>query len=107
MGKPKSDFVLKVIQTLQHNNLEITKEKDYKPKEYNCLIKINSQLGPIYFLTQAKDKKTISETDLKKLLSNAQSIPLPAFMIYTGKLSKKAEEYTEKYPSILKIKRIN
>jgi len=103
--KSKSDFVLKVIHIL-NSNYKIIEEKSYKAKEYNCIIQISSNLGPINFLTQAKDKKTISETDLKKLLSNSQSIPLPALMLHTGKLSKKAEQYSEKYSSILKIKRI-
>lgn len=103
--KPKSEFVLKIIQILD-SNYKIIEEKDYKPKEYNCIIQIQSNLGPINFLTQAKDKKTISETDLKKLLSNAQKIPIPALIIYTGKLGKKAQEFAKKYFSILKTKRI-
>ncbi len=104
--KPKSDFVLKIINILT-NNFKILEEKNYKTKEYNCIIQINSNLGPINFLTQAKDKKTVSETDLKKLLSNAQKMPIPAFMIYTGKLSKKAEQYAKEYYSILKVKKIS
>jgi len=103
--KPKSEFVLKITNILK-TNFKILEEKDYKAKEYNCIIQINSNLGPINFLTQAKDKKTISEADLKKLLSNAQKIPLLAFMIYTGKLSKKAEQYTKEYYSVLKVKKI-
>jgi hypothetical protein len=104
--KPKSEFVEKIISKL-NEKYNITQEKEYKPKEYNCLVQINSDLGPIDFLTQAKDKKSVSETDLKKLLSTAQSIPLPALFIYTGKLSKKAQEYAEKYFSILKILKIS
>ena len=104
--KPKSDFVQKIIQILKEH-YQIIEEKEYKPKEYNCLLKIKSELGPISFLTQAKDKKSISETDLKKLLSNAQSIPLPALFIYTGKLSKKATEFAEKYFSVIKLRKIS
>jgi len=104
--KPKSEFVLKTIDFLNKNNLKIIEEKDYKPKEYNCVIQIRSNLGLINFLTQAKNKKTISEADLRKLLSNAQSMPLPALMLYTGKLSKKAKEYAQKYFSILKTQKI-
>ena len=81
---------------------KIIEEKDHKAKEYNCIIQIRSELGPINFLTHVKDKKKISETDLKKFLSNAQKIPLPAFFIHTGELSKKALEFAEKYYSILK-----
>ena len=105
--KPKSEFVLKVINFLNKNNLPIIEEKEYKSKEYNCIIKIKSELGNLEFLTQAKDKKTISEADLKKLLSNSQSIPLPAFLIYTGEISKKGKEYLIKYKSILKAKKID
>jgi hypothetical protein len=104
--KPKSEFVEKIIRNL-NEKYQIIQEKDYKAKEYNCLIQVNSDLGPMNFLTQAKDKKSVSETDLKKLLSAAQSIPIPALFIYTGKLSKKAQEYAKKYFSILKILKIS
>tara|TARA_Y100000310_G_scaffold329968_1_gene400784 strand:+ start:8386 stop:9255 length:870 start_codon:yes stop_codon:yes gene_type:complete len=103
--KPKSEFVQKIINILK-NNHQIIEEKEFKAKEYKCLISINSDLGQITFLTQAKDKKTVSETDLKKLLSDAQSIPLPALFIYTGKLSKKAIEFAEKYFSVIKVRKV-
>jgi len=104
--KSKSGFVIKTIDFLNQNNLRIIEEKDHKSKEYNCIIQIKSELGSINFLTQAKDKKTVTEADLKKLLSNSQKIPLPAFLLYTGEISKKAQEYIEKYNSILKIMKI-
>ena len=104
--KPKTEFALKIIEFLK-NNYKIIEEKEYKPKEYNCIIQINSNLGPIQFLTQAKDKKTISESDLIKLLSNAQSQSLPALMIYTEKIGKKSEQYLEKHSSVLKAKKID
>lgn len=104
--KPRSDFVLKVVDFINRNGLKVVEEIDYKSKEYNCVVQIRSELGTIDFLTQAKDKKTISETDLSKLLSKSQSIPLPAFMLYTGDISKKGKEYLQKYRSILKIKRV-
>lgn len=104
--KPKSEFVLKVIKFLEKNNFKIIEEKEYKVKEYNCVVQISSELGPINFLTQAKDKKSISDEDLRKLLSESQKIPIPSLVFYTGELSKKAKEYCEKYSSILKVKRI-
>ena len=104
--KPKSEFVLKVISFLRENGLQVVEEKDYKVKEYNCVVRIKSELGQIDFLTQAKDKKTISESDLKKLLSNAQSIPISAFMLFTGELSKKAKEFFDRYSSVLKVKKV-
>ena len=104
--KPKSDFVRNVITFIRNKNLEIVEEKDYKVKEYNCIIRIKSELGSMDFLTQAKDKKTITEGDFKKLLSKAQSIPLPAFMLYSGDISKKAKEYLRDYGSVLKARKI-
>ncbi|MBR9705926.1 hypothetical protein GOV14_02725 [Candidatus Pacearchaeota archaeon] len=103
--KSKPEFVEKVINFI-NTHYKIIEEKDYKAKEYNCITQIKSQLGPINVLTLAKNKKSITETDLKKHLSNAQTIPLPGLFIYTGKLSKKAQEYEEKYFSILKTVKI-
>ena len=104
--KPKSEFVEIVINFIKDKNLEIVEEQSFKPKEYNCIIKIRSELGPMNFLTQAKDKKMITEGDFKKLLSNAQSIPLPALMLYNGEVSKKGKECLLKYGSVLKVKKI-
>ena len=105
--KTKSEFVSKVINFINNNSLKIIEEKEYKVREYNCIIEIRSELGIIRFMTLAKDKKTISEADFKKLLSKAQSVSLPAFMIYTGEISKKAKEFLKKYSSILKAKKLD
>ena len=104
--KPKSEFVQQVISFINERGLQIVEENDYNTKEYNCVVQIRSELGLIRFLTQAKDKKRITEGDFKKLLSSAQSIPLPAFMLYTGEISKKAKEYLKEYGSVLKVKKI-
>jgi hypothetical protein len=104
--KPKSIFVLRVINFIEKNNFRIIEEKDYKTREYNAIIQTDSTLGPINYLTQAKDKRIVIDSDLKKLLYDAQSIPLPALILYSGELNKKAKEYLEKYYSILKAKRI-
>jgi hypothetical protein len=103
--KPKSEFVLKVIDFIK-NHYKLVEEKDYKAKEYNCITRINSDLGEISFFTLARDKKNITLTDLKKLLSEAQSLPLPALLLHRGKISKNAAEFADKYSSILKIKKL-
>lgn len=104
--KYKSEFVLNVIGLLNKNNFNIIEEKDYKGKEYNCILQIKSELGPINFLTQAKHKKIITDNDLKKLLTRAQLTHLPALILYTGEIGKKAEEFLEEHKSILKARRI-
>lgn len=104
--KPKSEFVELIIKTIENKGFKIIQEKDYKSKEYNCIVQINTELGPTDFLTTAKDKKTISDIDLDKLLRASQEIPLPALYIYRENLSKKALEYQKKYYSILKLMKI-
>ncbi|MEN9625732.1 MAG: hypothetical protein RL557_60 [archaeon] len=104
--KPKSVFALKAIGFLEKNNFSIVEEKEWKAKEFTCVVAIESQLGTLHFYTQAKDKKSISEDDLKYLLSESQKIPLPAFLLHTGEISKKAEAYVKTYAAILKVKKI-
>ena len=104
--RPKSSFVIKATEYIEKIGLKIIEEKEYKNKELLCITEIKSQLGSIHFYTLAKDKKSISESDFIALLSNAQRIPLPAFLLYTGSISKKASEYLKKYSSILKAKKI-
>ncbi len=79
---------------------------EFKAKEYNALVQINSDLGPIIFKLQAKDKKTFTEKDLSKLLGEAQAIPLPALFMTNGEAKKKTQEFLNKYNSIIKYKKI-
>ena len=104
--KPKSEFVQDTIKFIEDKGWKIIQELDYKAKEYNCLIQINSELGPIIFKTIAKDKKTISESDFTKLLGESQAIPLPALFLSKGDPQKKTNEFLEKFTSVLKFKKI-
>lgn len=103
---PKPEFCQKIINIINQNNWQIIKEINYKKKEYNALIQIQSDLGPIIFKLLAKDKKTVGEADMSKLLGEAQSIPLPALFMTHGEPKKKANEFLSKYTSILKYKQI-
>jgi len=105
--KPKSEFVLRVIDFINRNGLKIIEENECKVKEFNGIIQIRSELGTMNFLTQAKDKRIISETDLIRLLSDAKSSSLPAFILYTGEISKKAKDFLRKHDSMFKAKRID
>jgi hypothetical protein len=104
--KPKSQFVLEVIEFIGKNKWKIIEEKEHKAKECAFIVQINTELGPIDFLTFARDKKSILDKDLDSILRQAQTIPLPALLLYTGFLSKSALLYNEKYYSILKTKKI-
>ncbi len=103
--KPKPEFIIHITEKI-NRKYKIIEEKNYAPREYKCIVQINSELGPINFLTFAKDKKKISETDIKKALSEAQKIPLPTLFLHNGELSKRAQEYARKYFSVLKVEKI-
>ncbi len=103
--KKYSEFVSKVVDKI-NREYNLIEEKYYKPKEYSCVIQIKSDLGPINFLAFARDKKKLSETDVKQMVSEAQKIPLPALILYKRELSKKALEYSAKYFSIVKLEKI-
>jgi hypothetical protein len=105
--KPKSEFALKTISYLEKNGFRIIEEIEYSKKEYLCISEFDTELGPISFLTLAKDKKSVSEEDLRKLLSDSQRKPIPALFISPGEMNKKAKEYQEKYYSILKYKKMS
>jgi len=104
--KEKSDFVNKIINFLGSESIELIEEKEYKKKEYEAKIRINSDIGKISFLLIAKDKKTITENDLAIALQKAQSLKVPSFLISTGSLNKKAQAYLDSYSSLIKFRRI-
>jgi hypothetical protein len=102
---PKSEFVIKALEKIK-SRYSLIEEKNLAQKEYTCIVQVKSDLGPINFLAFAKDKKKLSETDLKEVLSEAQRIPLPALFLYNGEISKKALEYADKHFSILKVEKL-
>lgn len=104
--KPKSPFCIKVMEQIVDNGWEIVEEISHKAKEYNALVRVNSDLGPIIFMTQAKEKKTVGEADMVKLLGEAQTIPLPALFMVPAEPKKKAIEFLDKYTSVMKFKEI-
>lgn len=104
--KPRSKFCLSVMEFILDNKWKIVKEISHKTKEYSCLVQISSDLGPIIFFTNAKDKKTVTESDMTKILGEAQLIPLPALLLSTGTIQKKAQIFLEEYSSVLKVKQI-
>jgi len=105
--KVRSEFCLKTMEFILDNKWKIIKEISHKLKEYNCLTQIQTDLGPMIFLTIAKDKKSVTQTDMTKILGEAQAIPLPALILSTGDIQKKAQAFLEKFSSVLKVKKIN
>jgi len=104
--KEKSDFVLRIISFLQKESIELLEERGLKKKEFSGVIRIDSPLGKIKLLCIAKDKKSITETDLRLALQKSQAIKMPALILYQQEPNKKTLDYAEKWSSLLKLKKI-
>ena len=103
--KERPEFVTRIINSLRNNNIEILEEKETKKKEFLGIVRIDSTLGKIKFLCIAKDKKTITESDLRLIVQKTQTLKIPALVIFTQNINKKALSYAETCP-ILKLKRL-
>ncbi len=103
--KKQSEFTLKVINYLESNDIELLKEIEQKKREFIGKIRINSDLGKISLLLIAKDKKRISDTDLRVGKEKSQSKKMPLFFLTKGKLTKKAEKYLEIWRNFIILKK--
>lgn len=101
----KPEFVLKTINALQNNKIEIIEEREIKKREFSGIIKVNSELGKMKFFCVAKDKKKITENDLRLAIEKSQTLKMPALVLFPQEINKKALKYAENYP-LLKLKKL-
>jgi len=99
--KEKPDFVVKIIEILKSNNIEILEEKDVKKIEFSCVVRIGSDLGKMRFLCVARDKKRITENDLKLAYQASQSLKMPILVLFPEEVNKKALEFAESCPLLI------
>ncbi len=104
--KEKSDFVVKVVNYLMKEDIELLEEKEFKKKEFYGICRVDSHLGKIEFLIMAKDKKNITESDLTIATQYSHNHKMPVLIISTGELDKKAVGYMEKYKNLVKFRKI-
>ena len=104
--KEKSDFVKRIINFLEKENIELLEEKESKKREFISIIRINTDLGKNNMLCIAKDKKKISENDLRIAFQKSQSWKLPCLILSAGELDKKAKICIEEYQNLIKIMKI-
>jgi hypothetical protein len=105
--KEKPKFVDEIVSFFDERNIQVLEEIEIKKKEYTCKIRANSTLGKIDFFCVAKDKKRITESDLRLIFQKAQNMKLPALVIYPKNMSKKAESYAEDCGSLLILKKLD
>ncbi len=101
--KEKSEFVNKIIAFLQKQDIELLQELSYKKKEFSSIVRINTDLGKLSLLCIAKDKKNITENDLKLALQNSQVQKMPSLIISQAELNSKAQAYLDEHKNLIKI----
>jgi len=71
------------------------KETIRKNAEFNLILKVPSAVGAMTYFCKAKNKSKCDEKDLSAAYMQAQIKKLPLLLLYTGELSKKAQEMLE------------
>ena len=102
----KSQFVNGITIKLITEDIEIIEEKLIRKKEFEAIVRVNSDVGKIKFLCIAKDKKSITDNDLTLGLQKARALKMPLLVISNGNLHKKAIAYLEQYSSLIKFKKV-
>lgn len=101
-----SAFLDKLKKNLLEKEYSITKEILSKKKEFVGKIKLNSHLGEQELYLVAKDKKKITLEDIVNTLQKAQAEKMPALIISTGEIDKKALEYYKEWSNLVKHQKI-
>lgn len=101
--KSKSNFVNNIIAFLEKEDIELLEEVSARKKEFSGLVRINTDLGKLNLLCIAKEKKKITENDLKLALQNAQAQKMPALIISSAELNKKAQDYLKEHENLIKL----
>ena len=86
---PIEDYCKKLKITIEQ------KETIRKNAEMDLLLKVPSAVGMMTYFCKAKNKSKCDEKDLSAAYMQAQIKKLPLLLLYTGELTKKAQEMLE------------
>ncbi|MFC1750828.1 hypothetical protein ACFL2V_18710, partial [Pseudomonadota bacterium] len=95
--KPKtSNFYDKIKKYFEEHNIKVIAEEEVRRKKhYWFKLEVPASIGYLSYYCEAKDKKTISSSDLSDSLVKAQNKRLPLLYLSNGKVSKSVEEMLE------------
>ena len=100
-AKDKSEFIVKVYEFFDSNNLKLIKEISSKKKEFAGIINVENNGKFDSYLCIAKEKKSVSDKDLMKQLQIGQKENLPVLFLSNGDASKKAVEWLDYLGNII------
>ena len=104
--KGKSEFVSKVYEFFESNNLKLVKEISSKKKEFTGIINVENNGKFDSYICIAKEKKSVSDKDLMKHLQIGQKENLPVLFLSNGEASKKAVEWLDYLGNVIVYKKL-
>lgn len=91
-------FYKKVYSFIDGSNIIVTEEDTLKKdKEYWFNVFVPSKIGGLNYLLLAKNKKSISDSDLILAMNEGNVKKMPVLLVSSGSLTKKAEAYMRKH----------
>ncbi|MGB9748319.1 MAG: hypothetical protein ACP5H9_02240 [Candidatus Woesearchaeota archaeon] len=106
-AQEQREFLSQIMNFFAENNITIESQSiASKNREFDFIIKIKTPVGELNYFCKVLNKKSINEADLSKVFVQAQSKKIPAMLLVTGKLTKKAKEFFNREVSSLIIKEI-
>jgi len=105
--REKSDFVLDIEDFLEKSEFILDQEIEFKKNDYIATVKLDSQLGKMNMLCIAKNKKSITESDLSMAFQKSTEYKMPVLLIAPGELSKKAVEKLQELKNLVFFKRLD
>jgi hypothetical protein len=100
-------FYAQIKRYFDKNKIAIVQEELKKKKsDYEFVIELETNVGPVEFYCQAKNKKAVTDQDLAMAYVQGQAKKLPVLFLTTGQPTKKAKEMLAKEFKGLKIRNI-
>ena len=91
---------------LESNNLKIAKEIIMRKKEFLGIVSTVKEGNVSSYLCVARDKKSISEKDIIKVLQEGQKEKLPVLLVSNGEANKKAAEWLDYLGEVVGYRKI-
>jgi hypothetical protein len=101
------EFPGKIKEYLEAKDIEILKIISEKKKELIAIVRTDEIFGKQSYYLIAKEKKSVTDTDLVLASQPAQQERMPCLILSPGKLNKKAEEYLKDWSNLIKFEKIN
>jgi len=105
--KKESRFGNLVRDYLSGKDVEILEIFSEKKREVEGRVRVDGLFGKQEFYLIAKDKKSATDNDMAVAWQKAQVKRLPALVMSTGGLNKKAKEHLQDWGNLVKFEKLN